>query len=264
MGKIKKIKQDRKRAEVQRQLSKMKRNRYLVIAGVLIVLFGLIGTGGYFGYNGLNKRYGLNQKVANLWAQAQTSIKKAAVKTEKTETKKTDKTYKEAPKMQIDTKKTYIAKVETTEGNFTITLNASDVPNTANNFVVLARDGFYDNTVFHRIIKDFMIQGGDPKGDGTGGPGYKFNDEKFTGDYTQGTVAMANSGANTNGSQFFVMTGDYSNGKLPKNYTIFGKVTEGMNTITRIAATPVSAGASGENSKPSKAVKVTKVTIVEK
>lgn len=257
MGKIKKIKQDRKRAEVEAQLKKMKRNRTIIRFSVLFVLLASLSTGGWFGYQKADAKYGVKDRAVALWAK--TKEKKAEVVSE---TK--SKTYKEAPKMQIDVNKTYLAKVETTDGNFTIELNAKDVPNTVNNFVTLSRDGFYNNTVFHRIIKDFMIQGGDPKGDGTGGPGYKFADEKFTGDYTPGTVAMANSGANTNGSQFFVMTGDYSNGKLPKNYTVFGKVTEGMATITKIAATPVSASGSGESSKPNQKVEITKVTIVEK
>jgi cyclophilin family peptidyl-prolyl cis-trans isomerase len=259
MGKIKKIKQDRKRAEVEKQLKKMRRNRNIIRLSVVFVLLGLISYGGLLGYRAADARYGLGNKVAKLWE----STKKTTAKTKIAENNKS-KTYKEAPKMQINTKKTYLAKVETTEGNFTIALNTKDVPNTVNNFVTLSQDGFYNNTVFHRIIKDFMIQGGDPKGDGTGGPGYKFDDEKFSGDYTPGTVAMANSGANTNGSQFFVMTGDYSNGKLPKNYTIFGKVTDGMATITKIAATPVSSSASGESSKPQKEVKILKVTIEEK
>lgn len=257
MGKIKKIKQDRKRAEVEAQLNKMKRNRLIIRLSVLFVLVALIFYGGILGYKTADSRYGVGNKVATVW-------KKTQKQTPKSETKEKTKTYKEAPKMQIKTGKTYLAHVETTDGNFTISLNAKDTPITVNNFVVLARDGFYNDTVFHRIIKDFMIQGGDPNGDGTGGPGYKFNDEKFTGDYTPGTVAMANSGPNTNGSQFFVMTADYSNGKLPKNYTIFGRVTEGMATITKIASTPVKASGSGENSKPTKEVKITKVVIEEK
>jgi len=257
MGKIKKIKQDRKRAEVEAQLKKMKRNRTIVRFSVLFVILALLSFGGWFGYRKADARYGIKDRAVALWAKTKEKIAEVASETK-------SKTYKEAPKMQIDVNKTYLAKVETTDGNFTIELNTKDVPNTVNNFVTLSRDGFYNNTVFHRIIKDFMIQGGDPRGDGTGGPGYKFADEKFTGDYTPGTVAMANSGANTNGSQFFVMTGDYSGGKLPKNYTIFGKVTEGMTTITKIAATPVSASGSGESSKPNQKVEITKVTIVEK
>src|SRR3989344_9153658 len=113
--------------------------------------------------------------------------------------------------------------LKTTEGDIVIELK-NDTPKTSQNFFDLAQKSFYNNVVFHRVIKGFMIQGGDPTGTGTGGPGYQFADEPFTGEYTRGTVAMANSGPNTNGSQFFIMHADYS---LPKNYVIFGHVISG-------------------------------------
>ena len=166
------------------------------------------------------------------------------------------------PDMQIDVEKTYVATLKTSEGDIQVELTASKTPNTVNNFVYLARQGFYDGTVFHRVIKDFMIQGGDPKGDGTGGPGYRFDDESFDGSYTPGTLAMANAGPNTNGSQFFIMHG---NVPLPKAYVIFGKVTKGMNVVDRIATSPTKLNrASGEESTPVTPVKVEKVTIEEK
>ena len=177
--------------------------------------------------------------------------------------KTSSRTYSQAPDMQIDTSKTYVAKFETNDGNFEITLDAKDAPKTVNNFVVLAKDGYYDGLTFHRIVKDFMIQGGDPLGNGSGGPGYKFDDEKVVGDYTPGTVAMANSGANTNGSQFFIMTGDYSGGKLPKSYTIFGNVTSGMDVVNKINITPTVDNGQGEQSKPTTTVLINKVTIEE-
>ncbi|MFZ5376651.1 MAG: peptidylprolyl isomerase [Patescibacteria group bacterium] len=164
------------------------------------------------------------------------------------------------PAMQIDQSKKYSAVLETSAGTIVISLNAAQTPITVNNFVSLAREGFYDNTIFHRTIKDFMIQGGDPQGNGTGGPGYRFNDEPFQGEYTRGTVAMANAGPNTNGSQFFIMHADYA---LPKNYVIFGKVEKGLETVDTIANAPVVRGASGELSKPAQAVTVKSVTIVE-
>src|SRR3990167_994519 len=139
------------------------------------------------------------------------------------------------------------ATLKTTAGDIVIALNAKETPKTVNNFVYLARKGFYNNTIFHRVIKGFMIQGGDPKGDGTGGPGYKFADESFTGEYTRGTVAMANSGPNTNGSQFFIMHAD---NPLPKNYVIFGKVISGLDVVDRIANAPVKTGLMGEMSTP--------------
>ena len=139
---------------------------------------------------------------------------------------------------EIDTAKSYTAVLTTTEGVISIKLHADKTPITANNFVSLANKGFYNGTVFHRVIKNFMIQGGDPEGNGTGGPGYQFDDEPFEGEYTRGIVAMANSGPNTNGSQFFIMHQDYA---LPKNYVIFGEVVEGIEVVDKIAeADPVS------------------------
>lgn len=163
--------------------------------------------------------------------------------------------------MTLDAKKSYSATLHTEKGDIIITLNAKETPKTVDNFVTLSRKSFYDGTVFHRIIKGFMIQGGDPKGDGTGGPGYQFADEPFTGEYTRGTVAMANAGPNTNGSQFFIMHGDTA---LPKNYVIFGKVTKGMDVVDAIATAPVVMSPSGEQSKPATPVKVTSVEIIEK
>ena len=165
------------------------------------------------------------------------------------------------PTMIIDATKTYTAKMKTTAGEIEIALNANMTPVTVNNFVFLAKKNFYDNTIFHRAIQDFMIQGGDPNGDGTGGPGYKFDDEPFTGEYLRGTLAMANAGPNTNGSQFFIMHADYP---LPPNYVIFGKVIKGLNVVDKIATAPVQMSASGENSQPVNPVKILSVEIVEK
>lgn len=173
----------------------------------------------------------------------------------------TDSNSKQPPAMQIDKTKNYSAVLKTSEGDITIDLDVKRTPITANNFVALARQKFYDGTVFHRVIKDFMIQGGDPNGDGSGGPGYKFADENLEGKYTRGTVAMANSGPDTNGSQFFIMHQDYD---LPNNYVIFGHVSSGMDTVDKIASAEVTASASGENSKPVNPVKINSVEIEEK
>ncbi|MCO5216212.1 MAG: peptidylprolyl isomerase [Thermomicrobiales bacterium] len=135
-----------------------------------------------------------------------------------------------------------------------------DAPNTVNNFVNLVKEGYYDNTPFHRVIKGFMLQGGDPTGTGMGGPGYKFADEPVKKQYTKGTIAMANAGPNTNGSQFFIMHADYP---LPPNYTIFGKVVEGTDVIDAIANVPVGRSRSGENSAPQEPVVLMKATISE-
>lgn len=162
---------------------------------------------------------------------------------------------KSPPEMTIDETKTYEATLKTSTGDITIELYAKATPITVNNFVSLARQGFYDGVIFHRVIKGFMIQGGDPNGSGTGGPGYKFDDEPFTGEYTRGTVAMANSGPNTNGSQFFIMHADTP---LPKNYVIFGKVTDGMDTVDKIAEAPTKA-----NDYPLNPVTINSVEIIE-
>lgn len=164
--------------------------------------------------------------------------------------------------VEIDKDKTYLANLNTSLGNITIQLTASQTPVTVNNFVYLSKKNFYNNTIFHRVIKGFMIQGGDPNGDGTGGPGYSFADEPFTGEYVRGTVAMANSGPNTNGSQFFIMQENYP---LPKQYVIFGKVVSGMDTVDKIAESPVATNSeSSENSKPLYPTVIKSVDIVEK
>ena len=120
-------------------------------------------------------------------------------------------------------------------------LFAADAPRTVNNFVFLARESFYEDGCFHRVIKDFMIQGGCPEGTGRGGPGYRFQDEPVTRPYVKGTLAMANAGPNTNGSQFFVVHG--ANVGLPPNYTIFGMLVEGEDTLNTLADSPVGPGA---------------------
>lgn len=151
--------------------------------------------------------------------------------------------------------------MKTDLGDIRIQLFAQEIPLTVNNFVYLSQSNFFNNTIFHRIIKGFMIQGGDPKGDGTGGPGYQFDDEKFAGEYMRGTVAMANAGPNTNGSQFFIMHQDY---QLPKNYVIFGQVVEGMEVVDKIAESAVTSNDFQEMSKPINPVSIKSVEIIEK
>lgn len=164
--------------------------------------------------------------------------------------------------LQIDAAKTYTADLETSHGTMSVEFYPEDAPETVNNFVSLAREGYYDGTPIHRIVKGFVIQGGDPTGTGSGGPGFKFKDEKIVRDYERGTLAMANAGPNTNGSQFFVVLDDLK-GKLPKAYTIFGKVTNGLDAVDAIAAVPTRRGASGEQSTPTEPVTLTKVTVTE-
>ncbi|MDI6777956.1 MAG: peptidylprolyl isomerase [Patescibacteria group bacterium] len=168
---------------------------------------------------------------------------------------------KQPPSMQIDESKTYSAVLKTGKGEITIDLDAKKTPKTVNNFVSLSREGFYNGTIFHRVVKDFMIQGGDPNGDGSGGPGYKFDDENLEGDYKRGTVAMANSGPNTNGSQFFIIHKDYD---LTKSYVVFGHVSKGMEVVDKIAEGETVDNGSGEKSKPVSPVKIDSVEVVEK
>jgi len=170
--------------------------------------------------------------------------------------------YSEQPAMRVDPAKTYSGSLETNKGTIQVELFPTDAPVTVNNFVCLAEDGYFDNTPFHRIVRGFVIQGGDPTGTGSGGPGYSFADEPVTRDYERGTLAMANAGPNTNGSQFFIVLDDLR-GKLPKNYTIFGRVTEGMDIVDAIASTPTRTGRSGENSTPTEPVTLEKVNISE-
>jgi len=162
------------------------------------------------------------------------------------------------PKMSIDSTKKYTAVMKTSAGEIEMELFADKTPITVNNFVTLAKKKFYENVIFHRTIKGFMIQGGDPTGTGSGGPGYKFDDEKFEGEYTRGTVAMANAGPNTNGSQFFIMHSDVP---LPPNYVIFGKVTKDLETVDAIAEAPTKP--EGEGSSPVNPVKILSVEVVE-
>ncbi|MDX1621579.1 MAG: peptidylprolyl isomerase [Nitriliruptorales bacterium] len=145
--------------------------------------------------------------------------------------------YSSKPEMQIDPSNDYSATIKTNKGDITVDLWADKAPKTVNNFVFLARDGFYDGVIFHRVIEDFMIQGGDPTGTGTGGPGYRFEDELEAArdhGYPRGTLAMANAGPNTNGSQFFIV---HKDAPLPPNYSVFGQATDGLDVVDEIATT---------------------------
>jgi len=143
------------------------------------------------------------------------------------------KQYSAPPSLDIDLAKTYSASLDTNHGEISIRFFAEDAPQAVNNFAFLAREGFYDGVIFHRVVPGFVIQGGDPTGTGRGGPGYTFRDELDKPKaYARGTVAMANAGPNTNGSQFFICL---DNVGLPHSYTIFGEVTEGMEAVDAIA-----------------------------
>ncbi len=146
------------------------------------------------------------------------------------------KQWEKAPEMSINVDATYNVSMETSKGNITLELNPEHAPKTVNNFVFLANEGFYDGVTFHRVIEDFVIQGGDPTGTGTGGPGYRFEDETDGNPlkHETGAISMANAGPNTNGSQFFIAHSPQPH--LDGRHTVFGKVVEGMDVVNAIEA----------------------------
>ena len=172
------------------------------------------------------------------------------------------KQYAKPPEMKIDPNKKYTATIDTSKGKIVLDLFAKEAPKTVNNFVFLAREGFYDGVTFHRVIPDFMIQGGDPTGTGSGGPGYTFEDEvdpqtnphKFD---APGILAMANAGPGTNGSQFFITVAPTPH--LQGRHTVFGKVSQGQDVADKISRVPT-----GAQNKPSEPVVIESVTIEEK
>jgi cyclophilin family peptidyl-prolyl cis-trans isomerase len=168
--------------------------------------------------------------------------------------------FEKAPPMCVDPAKTYTADMQTSKGLMSIALDVKTAPKTVNNFVVLARYHYFDGIAFHRIVPGFVLQGGDPMQTGTGGPGYKFDDElPAAGSYKLGSLAMANSGANTNGSQFFVISGPTGT-SLPPQYSLFGQVTQGLEVIKAIEDVGITGTQDG---KPSEVVKILSVTIKE-
>tara|TARA_B100001173_G_scaffold294072_1_gene287640 strand:- start:176 stop:814 length:639 start_codon:yes stop_codon:yes gene_type:complete len=171
-----------------------------------------------------------------------------------------DKVYDKQPDMNLNSDSTYSAIINTNLGEMSVEFFTDDAPLTVNNFVTLSKDGYYDNVIFHRVISGFMIQGGDPSGTGHGDygkfPGYEFEDElNNQRPYEKGILAMANRGPNTNGSQFFIMHADYP---LPYSYTIFGKVTEGLEVIDKIASVETDSA-----DKPTDDIIINTVEIVE-
>jgi len=173
------------------------------------------------------------------------------------------KKYSAEPAMAIDLKKHYTATFKTEKGDFVAELYADKAPKTVNNFVFLSREHFYDGVTFHRVIRGFMAQGGDPTGTGSGGPGYKFADElPAAGEYQVGSLAMANSGPNTNGSQFFVITGSQGVGLSP-DYTLFGQVTDGLDTTVHDMNLAGNDEPSANGVPPKSEIKILSITITE-
>ena len=160
-----------------------------------------------------------------------------------------------APEMGIDTNKRYTATIDTSMGTLVVALDAINAPLSVNNFVFLAAQHYYDGVVFHRIINGFMCQGGDPPGTGRGGPGYRFNDEPVKQKYQIGSLAMANAGPNTNGSQFFLISGP-SGVNLPPQYNHFGQVVKGLEIVDAMQRV-----STDRNDRPGTDVVINSVTV---
>jgi cyclophilin family peptidyl-prolyl cis-trans isomerase len=169
-------------------------------------------------------------------------------------------TFTEPPPMTIDPAKKYTATMETSCGKITIDLDPKAAPKTVNSFVFLANKKYFDGLTFHRVVKDFVIQGGDPQGTGQGGPGYEFEDELPQDGYKIGSLAMANSGPNTNGSQFFIVTGN-EGAQLPSKYNRFGIVTSGVEVAQKLET--FASDPPDPNGKPSRTLYILSVTITE-
>lgn len=209
-----------------------------------------------------------DSKNSNLVLGEEDTINKAQTNTNNSSGE--TKTYTKPPLNILKENTTYQAEMVTNKGKILIDLYADKTPATVNNFVFLSKEGFYNGTRSHRVIKNFMVQFGDPLTKnpsmknmwGTGNPGYKFEDEPFEGSYDRGVVAMANSGPNTNGSQFFIM---HNSTPLPPNYVIFGKVTdeESLKVLDTIANTTVTRSPSGEASLPTEDIVVESISINE-
>lgn len=205
-----------------------------------LVVIAIVVVGGYYLFRN-------DDKAATPVVTTDNLLASTTVETQNTQTTTTIK------------KEKNMITIETNYGTIVFETYNNDAPKTVENFVTLANKGFYNGLTFHRVIPGFMIQGGDPNGNGTGGPGYKFDDElnpntaSYKAGYKKGVVAMANAGPNTNGSQFFIMTADYP---LPNNYTIFGKVVSGQDVVDKIASVKT-----GANDKPVSPVVMKTVTV---
>lgn len=247
---------------LQAQRRKAKLRRQAVVVGIVVAL--VVGTTLLFSQGGDNDKTASSTSTTPTTAQAKAAF--GTTKCPPADASGERKTAFEAPfEKCIDEAKTYVATMETDVGVIEITLDAARAPVTVNNFVALARHHYFDGVPFHRVIPDFVIQGGDAeKQDGTGGPGYTFGDElPDPADYKEGSLAMANSGPATNGSQFFIVTSQKGAETLVQavggkaNYSLFGQVTKGMDVAKKIEA-------DGDPSGTPKVVhKMVKVTIVE-
>lgn len=227
-----------RRQKKQAQARRAKRRKLLRNSGIVVVLAAVV-----IGVVLLTTGHGSTSKSADTPSAEQTAANTAAVAAgcpASTTTRVNKLTYSSEPALTIDTAKTYSATITTTVGSFTVDLLAKTAPHTVNNFVFLAKKGYYHCVTFHRVVKSFVDQTGDPTGTGTGGPGYEFANENVPKAYATGDVAMANSGGtDTNGSQFFMVVPggaktldqDLASGDA---YSLFGKVTKGMSVLEKI------------------------------
>jgi cyclophilin family peptidyl-prolyl cis-trans isomerase len=250
--------QARQQAELAARRRRSRRNTLIATGVVMAVVIGLIAalSPGGGGKSKSTKAESTNTTAAPAGAAVKGDTPCPQADGSSPRTTK----FAKPPPICIDPAKTYTATIATAKGTMKVALDAKAAPKTVNNFVVLARYHFYDGLTFHRIVPDFVIQGGDPQGNGGGGPGYEFADElPAAGQYKIGSLAMANSGPNTNGSQFFIIIGQQGVG-LPPQYSLFGQVTEGIDAVNAIAKLAVPGAANG---RPSELVKMTSVTISE-
>ena len=175
------------------------------------------------------------------------------------------KQYSSHPGTVIEAGKSYSAVIKTNLGDMTFDLLANEAPLAVNSFVFLAREGYFDGVIFHRIIPGFMGQSGDPTGTGGGGPGYKFDIETPSGPYIRGSLAMANAGPGTNGSQFFIVFDNLTEqGRLSPDYSLFGQMTDGEAALEALESVPVTAKPSGERSQPLEEVRISTIEIIER
>jgi cyclophilin family peptidyl-prolyl cis-trans isomerase len=257
--------------QLQRQQSHQKRRRQVLIWGGIVVVAVVIAFGIWFFNHGKDNSERVSASGTSVAPAAATTTTAPPPGTTAAPTPcpaadgSSPKTGTFSAPMAncIDPTKTYTATVETNKGTFTVALDPAKAPHTVNNFVALVDYHYYDNTPCHRIIKDFVVQCGDPTGLGTGGPGYTFPDElPQAGEYKIGSLAMANSGPNTNGSQFFIITGDQGT-QLPPNYALFGQVTDGFDTTVKAMAAAANPDPSKNGVPTTEPITITKVTIAE-
>jgi len=273
MGKQSKLKKLRREQEVLEEQADQKANKLAGYFGLgLLAVIAIIGGSIYyfFFWHTPEPTASIDQQSSSLIENQSTNDQSnqapnitaetdnPLVNQVETETKTPPKQYDQYPAMTIDQNKQYFATLKTSIGDIKIELFPKEAPLAVNNFVFLSREGFYNGLTFHRIIKDFMIQGGDPLGNGTGGAGYQFKDELNDKKLIRGSLAMANSGVDTNGSQFFIVTTE-STPWLDGKHTNLGMVAAGMQTVMDISEV-----ATGSGDVPIKPVVINKITIEEK